>query len=354
MATAMETKYEVIDEELMEAVPSLAKGKRKVAEPTEADAAEVATLIEQTVQKALSMGAEQGVANATRIVQKEVEALRTIIAKESEKVLSLGKPLCLFVKLGEQPVKKLKQRVSPLLPDLLMQIDIGQGGGAWPCVMGPSGSGKTVAAGQVAEAKSAPYFAAINGSPDIGLTSLFGRETAKGFIPGPLWIAATQGGGMFFDEMDAFAGSVLVGLNAVTSAKVGQLITNPISGETLPLHKDSWFIAAMNTNGKGGDGSYTGRERLDAASLNRFSLFELQYDTELERSLCGDKALLEKLWTIRVALGEKKSKDIVSTRDIANAYAQLQRGYPMDKILACLARRMDKSNQELFGVKGGK
>lgn len=355
MTTAMETKYEIIDEELMEAIPSVTKGKRKpVAAEDDAQADDVAALIEQTVQKALSMGAQQGMENAKRIVAVDIEALNKRVAEAEAKVLNLGKPLCLFVKFGENPVKKLKQRVTPLLSDLLMQVDIGQAGGTWPCIMGPTGSGKTVAAGQVAEAKGAPYFAAINGSPDIGLSSLFGRSTAQGFINGPLWIAATQGGGMFFDEMDAFAGSVLVGLNAVTSAKCGQMITNPISGETLAMHKDAWFIAAMNTNGKGGDGSYTGRERQDAACLNRFTMFELGYDTELERSICPDKALLETLWTIRVKLGEKNSKDVVSTRDIANAYAQAARGYPVDKILACLARRMDKANQEFFKVKGGK
>lgn len=354
-ATAkMETKYEVLDEELEQAAaPAPVKRKTKSAEPTEEEADEMATLMQEMSKKtALAtmtmMHEEMSKRDAERMAKVEAHAA-AIEAKYTK-----PQNLCLFVKINEQPVKKLKQRISPLLPDLLMQIDIGQNGGCWPCIIGPTGSGKTVAAGQVAEAKNAPYFAAINGSPDIGLSSLFGRSTANGFVNGPLWVAATQGGGMFFDEMDAFAGSVTVGLNAITSAKVGQSIVNPISGEISTMHKDAWFIGAMNTNGKGGDGSYTGRERQDAAVLNRFSQFELSYDCELERTICPDTKLLEQLWSIRVALQGKSSKDVISTRDIANAYAQHARGYALDKILKCLALRMDKSNQELFKAKGGK
>lgn len=353
-ATKMETKYEVLDEELAEAAaPVPTKKPKRSAEPSEEEADEMATLMQEMAKKtALQtmalMHDEMNKRDAERMAKVEAHAA-AIEAKYTK-----PQNLCLFVKIGEQPVKKLKQRVSPLLPDLLMQVDIGQNGGKWPLIMGPTGSGKTVTAGQIAEAKNAPFFAAINGAEGIGESAFFGRNTKDGFIDGPLWTVVKKGGGFFFDEMDAFSDNVLVGLNAVTSAKVGQPLVNPMSGEVVPLHKDAWFIAATNTNGKGGDGAYTGRNRLDGASLNRFALFELGYDTELERQICPDTKLLEQLWTIRVKLQEKNSKDVVSTRDIADAYAQSARGYSVEKIMKCLMLRMDKSNQDLFKVKGGK
>lgn len=352
-ATKMETKYEVLDEELAEAVPHVVKRKGRELEPTEDAADEMATLMQEMAKKTAMQTVaafydELGARDAKRL--KEVEAHCAAMEAKYTKPQSL----CLFVKIGEQPVKKLKQRVSPLLPDLLMQVDIGQNGGKWPLIMGPTGSGKTVTAGQIAEAKNAPFFAAINGAEGIGESAFFGRNTKDGFIDGPLWTVVKKGGGFFFDEMDAFSDNVLVGLNAVTSAKVGQPLVNPMSGEVCPLHKDAWFIAATNTNGKGGDGAYTGRNRLDGASLNRFAMFELGYDCELERTICPDTKLLEKLWEIRVALQGKNSKDVISTRDIADAYAQHARGYALEKIMKCLALRMDKANQELFKVKGGK
>ncbi len=258
--------------------------------------------------------------------------------------------LCLHVKLGDLPIKKLKSRVSPLLPDLLMQTAIGQRGGKWPLIMGPTGSGKTWLCRQLAEIKELPFYA-INFSEGMGESAVFGKETIKGFVEGPAWKAAKYGGVMLLDEWDAASDNMAVSLNTLLTTPAGTNVTNPFSGETVPMHANCIFIAATNTNGKGGDGAYTGRNRLDGASLNRFAMFELAYDCELERELCTDTLLLEKLWSIRVELQKKNSKDVISTRDVADAFAQASSGYALDKILKCLALRMDKSNQELFVVK---
>lgn len=358
--------YEVIDEDL-EIVPEKKsrKGKAPAIENPDVDALsspdEMAQLMRDMANTAAQQAFELALKNSSEIIAKstgdtmaklksEAEALREYMEKQS-KLYAKPQNLCMHVKYKDAPVKKLKQRISPLMADVLMQLEIGRSGGKWPLIMGPTGSGKTVLARQVAETLEKD-FRYVNCSEGMGETVFFGKETIKGFVPGPLWICATQGGVFLFDEWDAASDNVAVSVNTILTSPAGSMITNPFSGEVKPVHPDFMAIAATNTNGKGGDGAYTGRNRLDGASLNRFAIFELSYDTDLERELCSDTTLLERLWSIRVALTEKKSKDVISTRDIADAYAQSVRGYPVEKILNCLRLRMDRSNHELFTGKG--
>lgn len=376
MATAtMQTNeihadYVVLDELADADLADAGTKKRKARGPGEenpsadGDAGEMADLMQEMTATAVRKGFEMGREEFKRTTDAEVLALRKEREAQRAELLALkamhSKPTCFHVKFGEHKPVKLSTRVSPLLADIMMQAEIGRSGGKWPLVMGPTGSGKTVLARQLAEAWKLP-FRYINGSEGMGETAFFGKETVKGFVPGPLWLSATQGGVFLFDEFDALNDNTAAGVNTILTSPVGSMITNPFSGETLPVHKDFVAIAATNTNGKGGDGKYTGRNRLDAASLNRFAIFELGYDLDLEREICQDSHLLEKLWSIRVALTEKKSGDVISTRDIADAFAQKQKGYPEEKIFACLARRMDKANYDLVmekakaaAKKGGK
>lgn len=367
MSAIVMASYEVIDEELEGglAKPSPKRKSKSIENPESAPdqdgaADEMATLMRdmanEAAKQAFEMTLKQGgdkfesrLKEAFTRLTEESSALRDFMEAQS-KLYAKPQNLCLHVKYKDAPVKKLKQRVSPLLADILMQLEIGRSGGKWPLIMGPTGSGKTVLARQVAETLD-KLFRYVNCSEGMGETVFFGKETIKGFVPGPLWLCATQGGVFLFDEWDAASDNVAVSVNTILTSPTGAMITNPFSGESMPVHKDFMAIAATNTNGKGGDGAYTARTRLDGASLNRFAMFELHYDADLERELCGDTVLLEKLWSIRVALTEKKSKDVISTRDIADAYAQAQRGYPVAKIMKCLSLRMDRSNLELFEAK---
>lgn len=374
MTTAtMETEYTVLDENDQE-LENMANGKRKgkalaVENPEggekapEEQASEMADLMRAMAEEAAKQGFEMALKNGGDRMGKQidtvfkdldtrVEKLRSYMEQQS-KLYAKPQNLCMHVKFKEAPPQKLSTRASPLLGDVLMQVEIGKSGGKWPLIMGPTGSGKGVLASQVAEVLKQNLYA-INFSEGMGESAVFGKETVKGFIEGPAWKVAKYGGVMFLDEWDAASDNMAVSLNNLLTTAAGKPVTNPFNGETVMMHADACFIAATNTNGKGGDGAYTGRNRLDGASLNRFAMFELGYDTDLERELCPDSVLLERLWTIRVALTEKKSKDVISTRDIKDAYSQAQRGYPLDKILRCLSLRMDASNKDLFTDKAAK
>jgi len=369
------TEFEV-QEETLEAVPAekprRGRPPRSVGNPGESEAdpnetaammRELATLTaKSTTELTMRLAGEQA-SKVLGEVAKERDALSTAIAALEERVreaeIAKQKTKIIGIKLGELPAKKLKfsmpQSMASLLAELIGQAKIGQAGGNWPMLVGPTGCGKTVLAELVAESLGLE-FSHTNFTEGASETWVHGRQTPTGFVEGAFSNAFKTGKLFLGDELDACNDNVLLGMN---TAMANGSYYNPISGETIKRHPNFVFIAACNTNGKGGTGAYSGRSRLDGATLNRFSMFAVDYNTELERELCPDKKLLEVLWTIRVKLTEKKSADVVSTRDIKNAYLQAQTGFATQRILDCLAMRMDAANRELFKApaaaeKGGK
>lgn len=305
------------------------------------------TAAKQAFELALKSGGEEaakGVAEVMSKLKTESEKLREYMEQQS-KLYAKPRNLCLHVRINDAPIKKLAMRVSPLLPDVMAQCKIGQRGMKWPLIMGPTGSGKTVLGRQLSEVLDVPFYA-INGSEGVGESSLFGRWTKDGFKAGPVRKAAESGGVCLLDEYDAYNDNVLLSLNTWLASKVGDVITCPMSGDTFPIHENCYFMGAANSNGKGGDGVYT-RNRLDGASLNRFAMFRLEYDRDLEKELCPDQELLDTMWHIREKLTEKRAGDMISTRDIVNAFHQKEAGFTMDKVLSCLRERFDSSNKEL-------
>lgn len=367
MTTAtMETEYTVLDEtdaelESLAATADVPEKKRRGRPPRaktadasapDAEAEEMAALMRDMANTAAKEGFSLALEGSRKEFQGLVDGFRDYVKKQSE-LYAKPQNLCMHVKFNEQKALKLKMRAAKILPELLVQVDIGRNGGKWPLMMGPTGSGKTVAAEQVAEVLKLP-FEHINCSEGMSETWLWGRQTPGGFIPGGLWKCFKDGGVFLFDEADAANDNVWLSINTMLAN--GHAF-NPICGESAKRHKDFVAVAAANTNGKGGTGSYTGRSRLDGATLNRFSMYAVEYCTDLERELCPDAPLLKKLHGIREELTKKGSADVISTRDIKEAYMQQQRGFDLAKILGCLKLRMDKANQGLFEAKskgGGK
>lgn len=345
------SSFSVVEEEAIKDAEIVEAPKRKrrsvPKEPGDEEAAELATMMEEMCAQSAGI--------AVKSVMKEAAKLKDDILKSTEehcKAISekYVKPmnLVMHVKLGDLPAVKLKHRAAKILPELVAQCRIGMAGGNWPLVMGPTGCGKTVAAEQVAELLKLP-FEHVNCSEGMSETWLWGRQTPGGFIPGGFWKCYKDGGVFLFDEADAANDNVWLSIN---TALANGHASNPINGETVTKHKDFVAIAAANTNGKGGTGAYSGRSRLDGATLNRFAMYEAHYDRELEQALCTDKELLDVLWGIREKLEAKKSGDVISTRDIKNAFMQHQTGFDTKKILACLKLRMDKANHDLFVYSG--
>ena len=223
--------------------------------------------------------------------------------------------------------RKLTKRASPLLADLLVNAQLGLNS----LIVGPAGSGKTTVAHQVAEALGRT-FGHLNCTSGASESWLFGRQTATGFIESEFCLIYERGGVFLLDEFDAADANFLLCIN--TAIANGHLY-NPIMGKSIKKNPEFVLIAAANTFGKGGNAVYTGRSRLDGATLNRFAgtVLVLDYDKELEGELCPDTALSGRLWDVRAKLKEIGSSEIVSTRHFENAYALKNAGISYADIL---------------------
>lgn len=356
MSTSFVIETEVNPETLdaVEQMPIMGgrKGRKPVEASPEAAAADLAALSKriaaETVRQAWDVtlaGASERIATETAVLEaklSEVEARLAIAEQAKQKTVVIG------VKINALPPVKTKLRPAKLLPEILLQAKVGQAGGTWPYIWGPTGSGKTTLAAQVAESLGLE-FGHLSCCEDMGEAHVMGRHTQTGFIQSDFLRLYESGGVFLWDEMDAMNSSVSIVLNAGLG---NGHVYNPFTGKSIKRHPDFICIGAGNTNLKGGNGQYT-RSRQDAALADRFSQFVVDYDTGLEKELCPDGALLEKLWSMRVELANKKANDGIGTRAIKNAYLQVQAGMTHAQVFQCFANRFDKANAELAIKIGG-
>lgn len=145
---------------------------------------------------------------------------------------------------------------------------------------GAAGTGKNVICKQVAEALNLNFY----------FTNAVTQEyQLKGFIDAngtfhetQFYKAFTKGGLFFLDEMDGSIPETLIILNAAIANRYFDFPTGKIEA-----HPDFRVIAAGNTVGTGADIEYTGRFQLDASSLDRFALIEVDYSPAIENGVTG-------------------------------------------------------------------
>jgi MoxR-like ATPase len=272
---------------------------------------EASSLAADKAAKAVIAEASESIAELLDLVEAQVSDLQEQIKAVSAPVMKVEMPD------GKQI--KLSKPASKLLPKVLKLLSVG----ACPMIKGPSGSGKTVLAEQVAEAMQCEFFRFVL-SPDMGVSSLFGKQTPNGFVDSPIVMAVKHAMSgkravLLVDEMDAGSAECLVMLNALFE-DAGTQFYNPMTSEKLTITRELFRIACVNTWGKGADHIYTGRNRLDAATLNRFALLTLDYCQDLERSIGlqfgSDLTLVKRLQEARAMLKKLGSDELISTRAI--------------------------------------
>lgn len=148
-------------------------------------------------------------------------------------------------------------------------------------MVGPAGTGKSTIAEQAAEALSLPSYS-ISLSPQTPASQLLGYMQATGDYVPSLFRKAYETGGVFhFDEMDNAHPSVLAVIN---SALANGHMAFP--DQMVKRHPDFRAIASANTYGRGANRAYVGRQAIDAATLDRFSIETIDVDESLENELC--------------------------------------------------------------------
>jgi len=139
-------------------------------------------------------------------------------------------------------------------------------------LVGPAGSGKSHIAKQIQEELFPGDDSKYGETPmTAGATPswLLGSWNMQGFATRS-FLEIYSGGGVFnFEEIDAAdPNMLLVANNALASDR----LFNPVNGEVYHRHPDFIPVATANTYGLGGNRDFTGRERLDAATIDRWRM----------------------------------------------------------------------------------
>lgn len=193
---------------------------------------------------------------------------------------------------------------------------------------GPAGTGKTTIASKVAETLELEFYM------NIKLTDVFeliGFIDAKGnYVETEFYKAFTQGGLYFIDEIDSSDPSVLVAINA---AIANRKMVFP--NGTVDAHENFCIIVAGNTNGSGANENYNTRNLIDAATLDRFIILNIDYDERIEKEVAGGDGnivkLVNKLRTI-----DTPFRSVFSTRFIQKFVLLKNQGFSKEEITTVL------------------
>lgn len=191
---------------------------------------------------------------------------------------------------------------------------------------GPAGSGKNICIEQISKALNLKLYRCNSPQDKFELEGFIdanGRYHESAF-----YRAFTKGGILLLDEMDNAMASALIAVNDAIS---NGSYTFP--NEECFMHEEFRVIATANTWGNGKSFEYVGRNKLDAATLDRFICWEHYYDKDLERALYPDEEILEVFWELRNAADESKSRFIFSTRGIKYSYILRKAGLDLETII---------------------
>jgi MoxR-like ATPase len=204
--------------------------------------------------------------------------------------------------IGDRPPVKF-DRAHRSLETILKAVSAG----VHPFLVGPAGSGKTTLAKQIAEALGRPFYMQARVSSEYKLTG-FIDATGKA-VQTDFRRAFEHGGVFLFDEIDASDADALTAFNAPLANGWADFPDGQVQ-----MHKDFVAIAAGNTFGKGANREYVGRQQLDAATLDRFAIFEIDYDEKLELVLAGNDDWTRYVQSVRAAVAKERVRHVVSPR----------------------------------------
>lgn len=235
------------------------------------------------------------------IVRKSAEHFaRHVPALVKETMLTLVREVSITV--GKAPAITVKHSHA-MLPVVLQAL----AAGASPFLVGPAGSGKTTLAEQCATVLKLPFYIAARVTSEF---KLVGFRTATGDTVRTQFREAFEHGGVFlFDEVDASDPDALTAFNAALANGLGDFPDGMVK-----RHAKFYAIAAGNTYGRGADRQYVGRNQLDAATLDRFQVFDVDYDELLEVALAGNAEWAQNVQRVRKAVELEKVRHIVSPR----------------------------------------
>ena len=209
---------------------------------------------------------------------------------------------------------------------------------------GPAGSGKNVLCKQVAQALGLKFYFTNAVTQEYKLT---GFTDANGnYQPTQFYKAFTEGGVFMLDEIDASIPEVLIILNA---AIANRYFDFPAPIGYVEAHPDFRVVAAGNTTGNGASFEYVGRNQLDAASLDRFAVIEIDYSPAIETAVTnGDTGLLNFCRAFREEAQKSGVYVIVSYRGMGRLVKMLNILTIEEALQTCLIKGLETDSVRMI------
>lgn len=235
----------------------------------------------------------------------------------------------------EQTAIKVEGHVHPQFEKVCKLI----GQGINVLLVGPAGCGKTHLAHMVATALGRP-FGSVSYSAGASESWLLGRLLPTGdggkfeYQRSRFCELYEQPSVFLHDELDGADPNMLLTLN---SALANGGFDNPVNGARLTRNAQAAQVASANTFGTGAGAMYVGRAQLDAATLDRWYIIEMDYDREYEKQL-APRHVTDYVWSLREKTQAAKVRRVISTRAIQKAAGALAAGIDWDEVKPDLTR----------------
>lgn len=173
-------------------------------------------------------------------------------------------------------------------------------------LIGGAGSGKTTLGEQVCE-NLEMKFHSISMTRQTTLSHLLGFISVNGtYIPSTLRKCFEGGGFMLIDEIDAADPNVLLCLNTIENGYIS------FPDKLVKCHSDFRLVATANPADE--HSIYTGRTKLDAATLDRYDIIDVERDDLLEKTLV-DTDTHNRMQLLRQIMGRNNASKKISMRD---------------------------------------
>ncbi len=193
---------------------------------------------------------------------------------------------------------------------------------------GTPGTGKSHMVEQIAEALAVP-FGVTSFSPMSTESKLLGFRNANGDTVRTVFRDRYEFGGvMLLDELDNANGAIIAVMNGGLAN--GQM---EFPDGVVKKHPDFVAIATANTLGTGPTAEFSGRQKLDPATLNRFVKFFIDTDETMEDAIVHGmiglelgSAWLKKVRHVRRAILDLRIKHFCTMRDSINGARMIAPG----------------------------
>ena len=252
-------------------------------------------------------------------VEGQIKSLLGDAAKNAQKVIT--------VKLeGEDGEGRKLGLVHKQFEDLLALTAIQ---GVNVLLTGGAGLAKSTAVEQCAKAYDLKL-SSISFSNQTTKTDLLGFVDANGRYNKSSFVDAFENGHMFLaDEMDACSANVLVLLN---SAIANGFLETP-DNRMLHVHEHFRYVATANTNLRGAKNGFSARNKLDAATIDRFAVIEWMLDEELESAIANNDAWVTIVRKCRKVAQEQLEGVAITPRSSYDGAKLLRAGIDVDKVI---------------------